>query len=146
MRILMRDSLIQATCLQAIEHNIWYNLVCLSRAGRQAGRQTRPSNKQKRQSRCWIRTYIYVPMFFMPKRVLRCTSRTTTPRDLERTVDELHPTKEMKRSSDSDLVLEVGPYPMPHNPMCCIGAAVAHSELRGGDGMAATFASPARHA
>ena len=55
-------------------------------------------------------------------------------------------TDEMKRSSDRDLVVEVGPYPMPHNPMCWIGAAGAHSELSGGDGIAAMFAHPVRHA
>ena len=115
-------------------------------AGRQAGRLGQATNKNAKADVGYAHIYIYVPMFFMPKRVLRCTSRTTTPRDLERKVDELHPTNEMKRNSDSDLVLEVGPYPMPHNPMCWIGAAVAHSELSGGDGMAATFASPARHA
>ena len=90
-------------------------------------------------------------MFFMPKRVLlqRCTSTTTKPRELVRQpegVKEFHPAEEMKRGSDNDLVFEVGPDPIPHNPMFWIGAAHAHSELSGGDGMAAAFASPARHA
>ena len=58
----------------------------------------------------------------------------------------MDPANEMKRGSDNDLVLEVGPYPMPHNPMCWIGGERAHSELGGGDGMAAAFASPTRHA
>ena len=126
--------------------------------GRQAGRQTRPSNKQKRQSRCWIRTYIYVqkthdyPLCFLCLKgfycMQRCTSRTTKPREPTKLkgVEEFHPADEMKRGSDNDIVFEVGPDPMPHNPMCRIGAAVAHSELSGGDGMAAAFASPARHA
>ena len=78
----------------------------------------------------------------------RCTSRTTKPREPTKLkgVEEFHPADEMKRGSDNDIVFEVGPDPMPHNPMCWIGATVAHSELSGGDGMAAAFASPARHA
>ena len=58
----------------------------------------------------------------------------------------MHPAEKMKRGSDNDLVLEVGKYPSPHNPKGWIGAERAHGELGGGDGMAAAFASPTRHA
>ena len=152
MRILMRDSLIQATCMQAIEHNIWYNLVYLSR-----GRLGQATNKNakadviymyKRQMEYHALCFLCLCRFSCNAAPLRGSS-TTKSGGLERQpegVKELHPTKEMKWGIDSDLVFEVGPDPMHHNPMCWIEAAPAHGELSGGDGMAAAFASPARHA
>jgi hypothetical protein len=59
MRILMRDSLIPATSMQAIEHNIWYNLVCLSRAGRQAGRLGQATNKNAKADVGYAHIYMY---------------------------------------------------------------------------------------
>ena len=54
MRILMRDSLIQATCMQAIEHNIWYNLVYLSR-----GRLGQATNKNAKADVGYAHIYMY---------------------------------------------------------------------------------------